>query len=54
MAQSLALPRLKPEDLPIAIASGFVLVILAAGTLYTTATLGSAPLLTPNYLLTQL
>jgi ribose transport system permease protein len=50
----MTLPRLKPDDLPIAIAAGFVLVILAAGTIYTTMTLGTAPLLTPNYLLTQL
>lgn len=48
------LSRIKAEDFPIIIASGFILVILAAGTIYTTATLGSAPLLTPNYLLTQL
>ena len=46
--------RLSPEDTPIAIAAGFVLVILVAGTAYTMVTLGSAPLLTPNYLLTQL
>lgn len=48
------LSRFKSEDFPIIIASGFILVILAAGTVYTTMTLGSAPLLTPNYLLTQL
>ncbi len=54
MANELTLPRLKSEDLPIVIAAGFVLVILAAGTAYTLSTLGTAPLLTPNYLLTQL
>lgn len=54
MANSFTLPRLKSDDLPIVIAAGFVLVILAAGTAYTLSTLGTAPLLTPNYLLTQL
>ena len=54
MANALSFPRLKPDDLPIVIAAGFVLVILAAGTAYTLSTLGTAPLLTPNYLLTQL
>jgi ribose transport system permease protein len=54
MASTMTLPRLKADDLPIAIAAGFVLVILAAGTVYTAITLGTAPLLTPNYLLTQL
>ena len=54
MANELTLPRLKSDDLPIVIAAGFVLVILAAGTAYTLSTLGTAPLLTPNYLLTQL
>jgi len=48
------LSRLKADDYPILIASGFILVILAAGTAYTLSTLGTAPLLTPNYLLTQL
>lgn len=51
---TLSLPRLKPDDLPIAISAGFVLVILAFGSVYTLATLGTVPLLTPNYLLTQL
>lgn len=54
MANELTLPRLKPDDLPIAISAGFVLVILALGSIYTMATLGSMPLLSPNYLLTQL
>ena len=46
--------RIKPEGIPIVVASGFIVVILLAGTAYTLATLGTAPLLTPNYLLTQL
>ena len=46
--------RLKPDDRPIAIAAGFILVILALGSGYTLMTLGTVPLLTPNYLLTQL
>ncbi len=46
--------RLKPDDLPVAIAGGFVVVILALGSIYTLVTLGSAPLLMPHYLLTQL
>jgi ribose transport system permease protein len=50
----MTLPRLKSDDLPIVIAAGFVLVILAFGTVYTMVTLGTMPLLTPNYLLTQL
>lgn len=54
MANAPTLPRLKSDDLPIAISAGFVLVILALGSIYTMATLGTAPLLTPNYLLTQL
>ncbi len=45
---------LKPEDKPVLIASGFVLVILAVGTVYTLVTQGNAPLLSPNYLLQQL
>jgi ribose transport system permease protein len=53
MANGTAL-RLKPDDMPIVIAAGFVVVILLAGTVYTSLTLGSAPLLAPNYLLTQL
>lgn len=54
MANALTLPRLKADDLPIAISAGFVLVILALGSIYTVATLGTMPLLSPNYLLTQL
>lgn len=46
--------RLGPEDLPIVIASSFVLVILAIGTTYTYATQGTATLLSPTYLLQQL
>ena len=42
------------ETQPIFIASLFIVVILAAGTAYTLATQGSAPLLSPNYLLQQL
>ena len=45
---------LGPEDLPIAIAGGFVLVILAVGTAYTLYTQGTATLLSPVYLLQQL
>lgn len=45
---------LDAETKPIAIASLFVLVILAVGTAYTLVMMGSAPLLTPNYLLQQL
>ena len=39
--------RLKADDRPIAIAAGFVLVILALGTLYTAWAQGTAPLLSP-------
>ena len=46
--------RLSPQDRPVAIAAGFVLVILAAGTAYTLATQGNATLLQPHYLLQQL
>jgi ribose transport system permease protein len=52
-----ALPRtirFSAEDKPVAIAAGFVLVILAAGTAYTLATQGNATLLQPQYLLQQL
>jgi len=45
---------LKPEDKPIAIAAGFIGVILAVGTVYTLSTQGSATLLSPAYLLQQL
>jgi ribose transport system permease protein len=44
----------RPENRPILIAAGFVLVILALGTAYTVSTLGTAPLLSPAYLLQQL
>ena len=42
------------ENKPILIASFFILVILLAGTAYTLATAGTAPLLSPKYLLQQL
>ncbi|WP_300303480.1 ABC transporter permease [Ferrovibrio sp.] len=42
------------ENKPIAIALGFILVILLIGTGYTLSTTGTAPLLSPNYLLQQL
>jgi ribose transport system permease protein len=47
-------PLLGPDDRPIVIASGFVLVILAVGTAYTLSTQGAAPLLSPVYLMQQL
>jgi len=47
-------PWLSPDDKPIVIAGGFVLVILAVGTAYTLITQGTAPLLSPTYLLQQL
>ena len=46
--------RLGPDDRPVVFASGFVLLILLVGTVYTLATQGSAPLLQPQYLLQQL
>jgi len=46
--------RFKAEDRPVIIASGFILVILALGTAYTLSTTGTAPLLSPGYLLQQL
>ena len=46
--------RLSREDLPLLIASGFTVVILAVGTGYTLTTNGTAPLLQPTYLLQQL
>ena len=49
-----ALARLRPENRPILIAAGFILVILALGTAYTLSSQGTAPLLSPNYLLQQL
>jgi ribose transport system permease protein len=42
------------DDRPIVIAGIFVLLILAAGTVYTLATQGTATLLSPTYLLQQL
>lgn len=42
------------ENKPIAIALTFILVILLIGTGYTLSTTGTAPLLSPNYLLQQL
>jgi ribose transport system permease protein len=42
------------ENRPIILAALFVLVILVAGTVYTWIRFGSAPLLSPNYLLQQL
>lgn len=54
MANGFALPRLKPDDVPIWLSAAFIVVILLAGTVYTLSTLGTAPLLSPNYLLTQL
>lgn len=42
------------ENKPIVIASLFIIVILLAGTAYTMSTTGTAPLLSPNYLLQQL
>ncbi|PKP66311.1 MAG: ABC transporter permease, partial [Alphaproteobacteria bacterium HGW-Alphaproteobacteria-8] len=49
-----ARPRLSPEDRPVVIAAGFVVAILALGTVYTLWTQGSATLLSPTYLLQQL
>jgi ribose transport system permease protein len=54
MANGIASFRLKSDDVPIALSAAFILVILLAGTVYTMTTLGTAPLLSPNYLLTQL
>lgn len=48
------LERLTPEDRPVIIASCFILVILAIGTVYTITTQGTTPLLSPQYLLQQL
>jgi ribose transport system permease protein len=45
---------LSTENRPILIASAFILAILLAGTAYTLSTTGTAPLLSPNYLLQQL
>lgn len=46
--------RLSPQDRPIVIAGGFILVILALGTVYTLWTQGTASFLSPTYLLQQL
>ena len=46
--------NLSRDDRPIAIAALFIVAILIAGTAYTWARFGSAPLLSPNYLLQQL
>jgi ribose transport system permease protein len=46
--------RLSRDDRPILIAALFIVVILLAGTIYTMQRFGSAPLLSPNYLLQQL
>jgi ribose transport system permease protein len=45
---------LSPADRPLVIALGFTLAILATGTAYTLATSGTAPLLSPVYLVQQL
>src|SRR3954467_11195161 len=45
---------LSADNRPIAIASGFILVILALGTVYTLAIQGHASFLSPTYLLQQL
>lgn len=45
---------IRPENKPIAVASLFIVVILLIGTGYTLSVQGSAPLLSPNYLLQQL
>jgi ribose transport system permease protein len=46
--------KLSRDDRPILIAALFIVVILIAGTGYTMSRFGSAPLLSPNYLLQQL
>ncbi|WP_295314759.1 ABC transporter permease [Roseobacter sp.] len=43
-----------PENKPVVIASGCIVVILAIGTAYTLATQGTATLLSPGYMLQQL
>ena len=45
---------IRPADRPILIALGCIVVILAIGTAYTLTTSGTAPLLSPTYLLQQL
>jgi|TARA_R110002126_G_scaffold203115_10_gene350771 ribose transport system permease protein len=46
--------RISPDSRPSVIASGFIVVILLVGTVYTLMTQGTAPLLSPNYMLQQL
>ncbi|WDR01130.1 ABC transporter permease [Devosia sp. J2-20] len=53
MLQSL-FSRITPDSRPSVIASGFIVVILLVGTVYTLMTQGTAPLLSPNYMLQQL
>lgn len=48
------LSRLSPENRPIVIALVFVVVIVLVGTAYTLSTQGTAPMLSPPYLLQQL
>ncbi|MEO4041898.1 ABC transporter permease [Hoeflea sp. CAU 1731] len=48
------LNRISAENKPIVISAMFIVVILMAGTAYTVSTAGTAPLLSPNYLLQQL
>ena len=48
------LSRLSPENKPIAIAALFVVAIVLIGTGYTLVTQGTAPMLSPPYLLQQL
>jgi ribose transport system permease protein len=50
----LSLFQLPRDDRPIAIAALFIIAILVAGTSYTLWKFGSAPLLSPNYLMQQL
>jgi ribose transport system permease protein len=49
-----AILRPSRDDRPILIAALFIVAILVAGTIYTWQRFGSAPLLSPNYLLQQL
>ena len=48
------LERIAPENRPIVIAAFFVVVIVLLGTVYTLSTQGTAPMLSPPYLLQQL
>lgn len=48
------LPAVAAQDRPVVIAGAFVVVILLVGTAYTLITQGTAPLLSPNYVLQQL